>query len=1154
MDNEHNFQFGISFEELYTLDGLAIVNQKFDEFLKIKDQKIYDEFFALKSNPSSFAKAQTSEILIKTSRILEDFLATLFGVSKENDALKKKHDDLHKIYVARREFVQRQVAKKSSSITENVDGSKILANLEISYSNIDEQEIKLAERILSLLWEISSLNEKQQKDLEDLTSYSCWALYSEEGRKLHQTGALFILPSKVNHEKLFEFESKNTNESEVKTYSSVAISTRNNSQNNFDLTDAGHGLNRALAEAHYCIFCHKQGKDSCRAGLKEKEVFKADPLNVELHGCPLDQKISEMNKLKSEGLSLAALSIAIIDNPLIAGTGHRICNDCMKSCIFQKQDPVDVPQIETKTLKDVLSLPYGFEIYSLLTRWNPLNLENPLPKKPSGKKILVAGLGPAGYTLSHYLLNDGHTVVAIDGLKIEPLNPELSGIYQFGNRTKFRPIKFLDEIYEPLSSRTIGGFGGVAEYGITSRWDKNFLKIIRLLLERRENFRMFGGIRFGSSITDKIAFETYSFDHVALCIGAGKPNIIPFKNNFAKGVRLASDFLMGLHLSGAYKKNLLSNLQIRMPILVVGGGLTATDVACEAQAYYLAQIEIFSDRHRELVKVLDEEKILSWLNEEEKAIANEFLSHFKELTTFKESGGNVSELLKKWGGSKIVYRKKIQNSPAYQFNHAELAKAFEQGIELIEEVNPIEAITDRFGAIEALKVINSLAKEEILPCKTLLVAAGTSPNLSPAVADKLDFALDGKYFAAVDGGGNRFETNHSAKPEQFSVLTKIDPITKKSVSFFGDLHTNFGGSVVKAMTSAKRGYKQINSILSALPNETNCSIQNFFSRINQEFSVRVESINSHSSHVVELVVKAPLAANQTQLGHIFRLQNYHSFAQKIGEQVMNMEGVAVTALAVDRTKGLITFIIVEAGGSTGLIKNLKVGEPLILMGPSGQPTEVAKNENVILVSGGRGNLPLVAIAKAYRENGCKVISFVGYLRNNYVTRQSEIEKNSDQVIFAIKDEEVDVKLTRTQDLQFKGSVTEAMISFLSKNNEKLIFNPSEVDRIFAMGNDSMMAEVARLRHDELKEVLNPKHFTITSLNAPMQCMMKGVCAQCLQKRFNEEIGKWEYFYSCAEQDQKMDQLDFDHLKQRCGQNSLAEKISKIWISHLKQTF
>ena len=70
--------------------------------------------------------------------------------------------------------------------------------------------------------------------------------------------------------------------------------------------------------------------------------------------------------------------------------------------------------------------PWGFEIYSLLTRWNPLDFERPFMLAKSGYKVLVVGLGPAGFTLSHHLMNDGHTVVAVDGLKIEPLPAELS--------------------------------------------------------------------------------------------------------------------------------------------------------------------------------------------------------------------------------------------------------------------------------------------------------------------------------------------------------------------------------------------------------------------------------------------------------------------------------------------------------------------------------------------------------------------------------------------------------------------------------------------------------------------------------------------------------------------------------------------------------
>src|SRR6185369_7447214 len=110
-------------------------------------------------------------------------------------------------------------------------------------------------------------------------------------------------------------------------------------------------------------------------------------------------------------------------------------------------------------------------------------------------KVLVVGLGPAGFTLAHHLMNDGHAVVGIDGLKLEPLD------------LPFEPVKDVRAIYEPLGARVMAGFGGVAEYGITVRWDKNFLKIIRLLLERRKEFAMFGGVRFGGTLTLEDAMQ-----------------------------------------------------------------------------------------------------------------------------------------------------------------------------------------------------------------------------------------------------------------------------------------------------------------------------------------------------------------------------------------------------------------------------------------------------------------------------------------------------------------------------------------------------------------------------------------------------------------------------------------------------------------------
>ena len=1179
--------FDIIFDDLYSLEGLCKIDKIFCDFLLEKNEDLFKRYQLCCDDRSGKVD---SELLIEVAKILEEFLAELFVIKKENDVLKLAHDNLQKIYVARREFVQRHVAKKFNSCAADIDGSKILRDLEIAYKNVDELEIILAQQMLELLWEVD-LSEAQKLCLKSLEQYAVWALYSNAGKKSHQFGSLFILPKKVDHQRLFEFEEKQENGGLKACYLQVT-SDRNNHKDNFNLTDSGFGLNRALLETHYCIFCHKQNKDSCRTGMIDKKMDAAtqrhdmakdlriakDPLEVELHGCPLEQKISEMNLLKSQGLSIAALAVVVIDNPMVAGTGHRICNDCMKACIYQKQDAVDIPQVETKALKDVLSLPYGFEIYSLLTRWNPLNLENPLPKLLSGKKVLIAGLGPAGYTLAHYLLNDGHIVVAIDGLKIEPLDAEISGVDAGGKFTKFKPIKFVEEIYEPLQSRVIGGFGGVAEYGITSRWDKNFLKIIRLLLERRQNFRMFGGLRFGSSITDLQAFNEYGFDHVALCIGAGKPNIIEFKGNFAKGVRMASDFLMALHMGGAYKKELLTNLQIRMPIIVIGGGLTATDVACEAQAYYLQQIEIFANRYNALSKIRGEKNILAQLNAEEKLIVQEFLQHYQELDFVRSQGGDVNELLKKWGGSKIIYRKKIQEAPSYKLNHIELAKAFEQGVEMIENVNPSEAIIDEFNAIKALEIVDNLGKKQILDCRSLLVAAGTSPNLSPATVDNLDLKTDGRYFVEIAKDDKLITASNTAKPEHFSVITKVDPLTKKAVSFFGDLHPNFEGNVVKAMASAKRGYKQISEVLvgmdaalqrydtgegvslllerdeSLSPHRrtrsisnifqqyeslAECEVREFLQSINQQFLVKIEKVERLSDHVIEVFVKAPLLAKRTKIGQIFRLQNYQKFAQKKDEKILQMEGVTVTALEIDQNNGVISGIVVETGGSTSLIRNFKDGEPCIFMGPSGEPTEIPKNKTVLLIGGGRGNQPLITIAKACKDNGCHVLFFAGYRKNEYVVRQEMMQKNSDVLICAIEEELPQLQMPQEQ--QFQGTVTDALKYYFSKNPQKIA---KKIDYVFAIGNDNMMHEVARLRHENLVKELAEAPIAITSLNAPMQCMMKGVCSQCLQKRVDKN-GEVEYFYSCANQDQNTDRLDFEHLHNRCQQNSLLEKITSM---------
>src|SRR6202008_5016732 len=267
--------------------------------------------------------------------------------------------------------------------------------------------------------------------------YAGWATLSPAGKAKHGGGVLFKVPHKLDPHHLVPVATEAVDGVTILRFPVARWRHREG----FALTDAGTDLVGALDQANYCIWCHEQGKDSCSKGLKEKapaEGFKKTVFGVPLAGCPLEEKISEFPLVKARGEPLAALGIIAVDNPMAAATGHRICNDCMKSCIYQKQDPVDIPQAETRTLKDVLELPWGFEIYSLLTRWNPLDIRRPLPRPDSGRKVLVVGLGPAGFTLAHHLMNDGHTVAGIDGLKLEP------------SALEFVPIKNIEEIREPL--------------------------------------------------------------------------------------------------------------------------------------------------------------------------------------------------------------------------------------------------------------------------------------------------------------------------------------------------------------------------------------------------------------------------------------------------------------------------------------------------------------------------------------------------------------------------------------------------------------------------------------------------------------------------------------------------------------------------------
>ncbi len=915
----------------------------------------------------------------------------------------------------------------------------------------------------------------------------------------------------------------------------------------FGLTDPGYDLVRALDHTFYCIWCHNQGKDSCSKGLKDRKSgqFQKSPFGVTLAGCPLEERISEMNLLKSEGFSIGALAVAAVDNPLLAATGHRICNDCMKACIYQKQEPVDIPQIETRTLKDVLGLPWGFEIYSLLTRWNPLNLRRPIPRAPTGRTVLVVGLGPAGFNLAHHLMNDGHAVVGIDGLKIEPLPAIQSGVEADGARVPFAAVKEIATLREDLGDRAMAGFGGVAEYGITVRWDKNYLKLVRLLLERRAQFSMFGGVRFGGTVTVEDAFAM-GFDHVALCAGAGKPTVLDMPNGLARGVRAASDFLMALQLTGAAKKDSIANLQVRLPVVVVGGGLTAIDTATESLAYYPLQVEKFLSRYEAL------EKKPVW-SDEEREIAEEFITHAKAIREERAAAARegrepaIEKLVNGWGGVTIAYRRRLIDSPSYTLNHEEVHKALEEDIRFAEGLSPVAVEVDGYGAATGLKVSGQQGGEKVeatLPARTILVAAGTQPNTVLAREDATHAFIDGKYFRALDENGEPVTPERVCKPDEVRVLM-YRHADGRFMSFFGDLHPSFAGNVVKAMGGAKQGYPVLTRTMATLP-AAEQSPQQILAAANKAWRARVVRVDRLTPTIVEVVVEAPAAARNFEPGQFYRLQNYEARSKKIDGTLLTMEGLALTGAWVDKDKGLLSLITLEMGGSSDLCALLEPGEPVIVMGPTGTPTEIEPGETVVLAGGGLGNAVLFSIGQAFRRAGSKVLYFAGYKKVRDRYKVEEIEAAADIVIWCC-DEHPGFEPSRPQDKAVVANIVEAMQMYAAGGlgEQPIPFN--DADRLIAIGSDGMMNAVRLARHSVLKPYLKPDHRGIGSINSPMQCMMKEICAQCLQLHRDPETGKETVVFSCFNQDQELDRVDFSCLRQRLRQNSVQEKVAVLWV-------
>jgi|GEM_PF-6596176 len=651
------------------IENFTEIDGEFCNFLQQQNLELYQ----ILQNKRLLEEEFSSDEIIGLSKQLDDFLLDKFNINEQNTALIKKYEPAKLMAWMKRNVIVRIASKKYAEQCEQYSVLINTSTLQNEHGVIEPQQAKYFDESFVLLLKLAMQNEFFGEDgninrdcatalfnltannskittneqlYETLLKYSAYASLSYKGRQVrHLHSCFFAIPQKIDARRQFNFaeESGCISTPQHKKYQRV----------NFAFFDQKPSAEQILWQTKHCIYCHRQQNDFCRKGYDEQN-----------EGCPLDQKISEMNFTKSNCYTIAPVAIAMIDNPLVLLTGRRICNDCVKSCIYQKTDAVDTPSIETASVDDMLALPNSLEIYNLLTMWNPLKATNYLPSPPpNNKSVLVVGAGPAGLAASHYLTHQGFSVSLIDGLKIEPID--------------INNIDASKILSKNLDERINDAFGGVMSYGITPRWNKNLLDLVKVALCRRKNFSMQGGVRFSlerndeGAITPQKASEL-GFNHICLANGAGKPRLasnIEGLDTIKGGLITSSNFLMSMQSSHGFIGKNKNIINLQSPVLVLGAGLTATDCATEALA--------FLHKH----------------GEDKPCV-------------------------------KIIYHSAVQSSSSYRTNYEELEQALHQGVQFLQNTSVSKINTDADGFVEGVYCGDGA----FIEAKTIITAFGTENN------------------------------------------------------------------------------------------------------------------------------------------------------------------------------------------------------------------------------------------------------------------------------------------------------------------------------------------------------------------------------------------------------------------------------------------
>jgi dihydropyrimidine dehydrogenase (NAD+) subunit PreT len=247
----------------------------------------------------------------------------------------------------------------------------------------------------------------------------------------------------------------------------------------------------------------------------------------------------------------------IFDQNIMGGMCARVCPTetlCEEACVREHAEgkPVKIGMLQRYATDQAMAGPHPY------TR-----------ARPTGKKVAVVGAGPAGLACAHRLAMHGHEVVVFEARKKS---------------------------------------GGLNEYGIAA-----YKSVDDFAQKEVEFILSVGGIEIKNNMAlgKKLKLENLQrdFDAVFLGLGLSGVNALGVKSEEVDGVEDAVDYISDLRQAKDKSK-----LPVGRNVVVIGGGMTATDAAIQSKLLGAQNVTILYRRGPEHMKASVYEQELAQTN------------------------------------------------------------------------------------------------------------------------------------------------------------------------------------------------------------------------------------------------------------------------------------------------------------------------------------------------------------------------------------------------------------------------------------------------------------------------------------------------------------------------------------------------------------